>query len=98
MSTTKITITVDDTVLAGVRAAVDAGQAPDVSAYITEAAAQRVARGEWAGVIERRWGTFSSKAMAWARKAAGAPPEPGDAAYLAEIDAERSSHRPAGAA
>jgi hypothetical protein len=98
MGTTKITITVDDTVLAGVRAAVDAGQAPNVSAYITEAAAQRVTRGEWAGVIERRWGPFSPKAMAWARKVAGAPPEPGDAAYLAEIDAEQSSRRPAASA
>jgi hypothetical protein len=72
---------VDDTVLAGVRAAVDAGQAPDVSAYTTEAAAQRVAREEWAGAIKRRWGPFSLKAMAWARKVAGVPPEPGDGCW-----------------
>ena len=39
-------------------------------------------------------GPFSPKAMAWARKAAGAPPEPGDAVYLAEIEAERSARRP----
>ena len=98
VTTTKITITLDDTVLAGVRAAVDAGQAANVSAYITEAAAQRVAREAWAAEIDRRWGPFSSKAMAWARKAAGVPPDPGDAAYLAEIESERSARRPAASA
>jgi hypothetical protein len=95
---TKITITLDDTVLAGVRSAVDAGQAANVSAYIIEAAAQRVAREAWAAEIDRRWGPFSSKAMAWARKAAGAAPEPGDVAYLTEIEAERSTRRPAASA
>ena len=98
MSTTKITITVDDEVLSGVRAAVAAGQAPNVSAYITEAAEQRVARETWAAEIDRRWGPFSLKAMAWARKAAGAPPEPGDATYLAEIETERSARRTAASA
>jgi hypothetical protein len=98
MTTTKITITVDDNVLASVRAAVDAGQAANVSAYITEAAAQRVAREARAEEIDRRWGPFSPKAMAWARKAAGAPPDPGDATYLAEIESERSTRRPAASA
>ena len=94
MTTTKITITVDDEVLTHIRSAVGAGEAPNVSAYISEAAAQRVARAERAEEIERRWGPFSQKAMAWARKAAGAPPESGDAVYLAEIEAERSARRP----
>lgn len=94
MATTKITITVDDEVLDRVRSAVGAGQAPNVSAYISEAAAQRVAREARAGEIESRWGPFSPKAMAWARHAAGAPPEPGDAAYLTEIEAERAACRP----
>jgi Arc/MetJ-type ribon-helix-helix transcriptional regulator len=89
MATTKITITVDDDVLAHVRAAVNAGEAANVSAYIAEAAAQRAAREARAAEIERRWGPFSAKAMAWARKAAGAPLEPGDDAYLAEIETER---------
>jgi Arc/MetJ-type ribon-helix-helix transcriptional regulator len=94
MPTTKITITVDDDVLARVRAAVGAGEAPNVSAYIAEAAAWRAAREARAEEIERRWGPFSAKSMAWARKAAGAPPQPGDEAYLAEIDAERAArHR-----
>jgi len=94
MATRKITITVDDDVLASVRTAVAGGQADNVSAYISEAAAQRVAREARAGEIERRWGPFSAKALAWARKAAGAPPESGDAAYLAEIEADRSARRP----
>jgi Arc/MetJ-type ribon-helix-helix transcriptional regulator len=93
-TTTKITITVDDGVLEHVRAAVAAGQAANVSSYISDAAAQRVAREASAGEIEQRWGPFSPKAMAWARKAAGAPPEPGDDAYLAEIEADRAA-RPA---
>jgi Arc/MetJ-type ribon-helix-helix transcriptional regulator len=93
MATTKITITVDDAVLAQVRSAVDAGEAANVSAYIAEAAAQRTTREARAAEIERRWGPFSPKALAWARKAAGAPPEPGDDAYLAEIEAERASRR-----
>jgi len=95
VTTTRITITLDDRILASVRAAVDAGEAANVSAYITEAAAQRVAREAWAAEVDRRWGPFSPKAMAWARKAAGAPPEPGDATYLAEIETERSTRRPA---
>jgi hypothetical protein len=97
-ATTKITITVDDGVLEHVRAAVAAGYAANVSSYISDAAAQRVAREASAGEIERRWGPFSPKAMAWARKAAGAPPEPGDDAYLAGIEADRAarcSARPA---
>lgn len=95
MATTKITITVDDAVLAGVRAAVDDGRADNVSAYITEATAQRVEREARAEQIERRWGPFSAKAMAWARKAAGALPEPGDEVYLAEIEAERAARHTA---
>src|SRR6266567_4369409 len=55
----------------------------------------RAARAE---EIERRWGPFSPKAMAWARRAAGVAAEPGDAAYLAEIDAERAARRPAASA
>lgn len=98
MATTKVTITVDDGVLDQVRTAVDAGQAPNVSAYITEAAAQRVARDASAAEIERRWGPFSTKALAWARRAAGADPEPGDEAYLAQIEAERSVRRRAASA
>lgn len=98
MATTKITITVDDSVLAGVKAAVDEGRADNVSAYITEAAAQRVDRETRADEIERRWGPFSPKAMAWARKAAGADPEPGDEIYMAEIEAERADRRSAGSA
>ena len=98
MGTTKVTITVDDDVLARVRAAVDGGQAANVSSYISEATAQRVAREARAEEIERRWGPFSPKAMAWARKAAGVPAEPGDQAYLAEIAAERSARRPAASA
>jgi len=98
MATTKITITVDDGVLDHVRTAVDTGQAPSVSAYITEAAAQRVARDARAAEIEHRWGPFSAKALAWARKAAGAEPDPGDEAYLAQIDAERSARRHAASA
>ncbi|HUY50654.1 MAG TPA: hypothetical protein VMV92_33935 [Streptosporangiaceae bacterium] len=94
MATKKITITVDDAVLARVRTAVEDGQADTVSAYISEAAAQRVARETRAGEIERRWGPFSAKALAWARKAAGAAPEPADTAYLAEIEAERAARRP----
>ena len=77
MATTKITITVDDNVLAGVKAAVDDGHADNVSAYITEATAQRVAREARAEQIEQRWGPFSPKAMAWARKAAGTDLESG---------------------
>ena len=95
MATTKVTITLDDEVLSRVRAAVEGGQAANVSAYISEAASQRVAREARAEEIERRWGPFSPKAMAWARRAAGVAAEPGDAAYLAEIDAERSARRPA---
>ena len=98
MATTKVTITLDDAVLAKVRAAVEGGQAANVSSYISEAAAQRVAREARAEEIEHRWGPFSPKAMAWARKAAGVPPEPGDDAYLAEIEAERSARRPAASA
>ena len=98
MATTKITITVDDAVLAQVRSAVDAGEAANVSAYIAEAAAQRTTREARATEIERRWGPFSPKAMAWARNAAGAPPEPGDEAYLAEIEAERATRRRAASA
>jgi len=94
----KITITVDDEVLSRVSAAVAAGHASSVSAYITEATEQRVAREAWAAEIDRRWGPFGPKAIAWARKAAGAPPEPGDAAYLAEIETERSARRPAASA
>jgi Arc/MetJ-type ribon-helix-helix transcriptional regulator len=96
MATTKITITVDDDVLGRVRTAVGNGAAANVSAYITEAAEQRVAREARADEIERRWGPFTPKAMAWARKAAGAPAEPGDQAYLAEIEADRA-HRAASA-
>jgi len=98
MATTKVTITLDDEVLTRVRAAVESGQAASVSAYISEAASQRVAREARAEEIERRWGPFSLKAMAWARRAAGVTAEPGDAAYLAEIDAERSARRPAASA
>jgi Arc/MetJ-type ribon-helix-helix transcriptional regulator len=98
MATTKVTITLDDEVLTRVRAAVESGQAANVSAYISEAASQRVAREARAEEIERRWGPFSPKAMAWARRAAGVEAEPGDAAYLAEIDAERSARRPAASA
>lgn len=98
MATTKVTITLDDDVLARVRTAVENGEAANVSAYISEAASQRVARELRAEEIERRWGPFSPKAMAWARQAAGVPPEPGDAAYLAEIEAERSARRPAASA
>lgn len=95
MATTKITITVDDDVLAHVRAAVDAGHAANVSSYIAEAAAQRTAREDRAQEIERRWGPFSPKALAWARKALGHPGEPGDEAYLAQIEAERAGRREA---
>ncbi len=98
MATTKVTITLDDEVLTRVHAAVEGGQAANVSAYISEAASQRVAREARAEEIERRWGPFSSKAMAWARRAAGVAAEPGDAVYLAEIDAERSAQRPAASA
>lgn len=98
MATTKVTITLDDNVLSQVRAAVAGGHASNVSAYISEAAAQRVGREARAGEIERRWGPFSPKAMAWARKAAGVPPEPGDEAYLAQIEAERSPRRRAASA
>jgi Arc/MetJ-type ribon-helix-helix transcriptional regulator len=98
MATTKVTITLDDEVLTRVRAAVAGGEAANVSAYISEAAAQRVAREARAEEIEHRWGPFSPKAMAWARRAAGVTAEPGDAAYLAEIDAERSARRPAASA
>lgn len=93
MATTKVTITMDDDVLATVRAAVTAGEAPNVSAYITEAARRRAALAARAAEIERRWGPFSDKALAWARKATGIPPEPGDAAYLDEIEAERAERR-----
>lgn len=93
MATTKVTITVDDRVLERVRAAVEAGQADNVSSYITEAAAQRVDREARADELERRWGPFSPKAMAWARKAAGADPEPGDHTYIKEIEAERAARR-----
>lgn len=98
MATTKVTITVDDDVLSQVRAAVAGGQAANVSAYISEAAAQRVAREARAEEIEQRWGPFSAKALAWARKAAGVAPEPGDEAYLAEIEAARAARRPAASA
>ncbi|HUZ25264.1 MAG TPA: hypothetical protein VMV07_16030 [Streptosporangiaceae bacterium] len=98
MATTKITITVDDDVLDHVKTAVGAGEASNVSAYITEAAAQRVAREARAAEIERRWGPFGPKALAWARSAAGAAPEPGDDAYLAQIEAERSARRRAASA
>lgn len=94
MPTTKITITVDDDVLAQVRAAVDAGAAANVSAYITEAAGWRASREASAEEVERRWGPFSGKSMAWARKAAGAPAELGDDVYLAEVDADRAARKP----
>ncbi len=97
MATTKVTITLDDNVLTQVRAAVAGGHASNVSAYVSEAAAQRVGREARAGEIERRWGPFSPKTMAWARKAAGVTPEPGDEAYLAEIETERSGRRAASA-
>lgn len=93
MATRKITITVDDEVLAHVRAAVDAGHAANVSAYISEATSQRAALEARATQIERRWGPFSAKAMAWARKAAGVPAEPGDEVYLTEIEADRAERR-----
>ncbi len=95
MATTKVTITLDDEVLARVRTAVAVGEAANVSSYISEAAAQRVAREARAEEIERHWGPFSPKAMAWARKAAGVPPEPGDDAFLTEIESDRGARRPA---
>lgn len=95
MPTTKITITIDDDVLARVRTAVAAGRAGNVSAYITDAVAERVTREARAEEIERRWGPFSPKAMAWARKALGHPREPGDEAYLAQIEAGRAARHPA---
>lgn len=68
MTTEKVTVTVPRDVLAQARAAVDAGQASSVSAYVTQAVTQRAERERRAATIAHRWGPFSDEALTWARQ------------------------------
>ncbi|HEX5493348.1 MAG TPA: hypothetical protein VFX70_02090 [Mycobacteriales bacterium] len=70
MTTEKVTVTVPCDVLAQARAAVDAGEASSVSAYVTQAVTQRVERERRAGAIAQRWGPFSDEALTWAWRVA----------------------------
>lgn len=76
-------------------AAVAGGRAGDVSAYIAEAAAERVARDARPDEIERRWGPFPPEALAWARMMAGVALEPGDEAHLPDVAADPAARPPA---
>ncbi|MFI9509134.1 hypothetical protein [Nocardia sp. NPDC052566] len=89
MGATKVTVTIDDGDLARVRARVAHGEAASVSAYVTTAVAQRLARDDDIALIQQRYGSPSDKALAWARRAAHKPAAPGDAELLSAIDTER---------
>lgn len=70
MGTEKVTVTVPADVLAQARAAVAAGRARSLSAYVTEAVAERAERDRRASAIEERWGPFDADALAWANQIA----------------------------
>lgn len=62
----KITISVDPQVVAEARAAVAAGAAASVSAYVAEATTQRADRERSARALLDRLGPFSGEALGWA--------------------------------
>ncbi|MFI0451520.1 hypothetical protein [Actinomadura sp. 6N118] len=71
MATERITVTVPEEALAVARAAVNAGRAKSVSAYISEATAERARREQRTQAIVDRWGPFPPEAFAWATDVLG---------------------------
>jgi hypothetical protein len=87
MATKKFTVTLLEDQLARVR---DQVGERGMSAYVGQAVQQRLDRDETITALHDRYGRPSDKAMAWARRTAGLPAEPGDEPLLAEIETDRA--------
>jgi Arc/MetJ-type ribon-helix-helix transcriptional regulator len=71
MATTKITITIEDSQLREVRALVEAGRSPNISAFVKHAVAVALSdaagwREMLAGALEQTGGPLTKKERAWA--------------------------------
>jgi Arc/MetJ-type ribon-helix-helix transcriptional regulator len=75
--TTKIAVSLPDEQVAAARAAVQAGQVPSVSAYVSQALAQRTANEELLAMLDAddaELGPPAAEQYAWARRALGLDP------------------------
>jgi antitoxin ParD1/3/4 len=68
MATEKVTVTIPAEVLEQARAAVAAGQAASVSAYVTEAVRERASRERDVAEMQQRWGPLPDIASEWANR------------------------------
>jgi Arc/MetJ-type ribon-helix-helix transcriptional regulator len=68
MATEKVTVTIPAEVLEQARAAVAAGLAASVSAYVTEAVRERASRERDVAEMHERWGPLPDIASEWANR------------------------------